>query len=131
MEDDPSLCLLLCELLRPEYEVEIVPDGEQAWESVRRPPPDLVLADVRLKHTDLDGGGLIQRLRSQERTAGLLIVLLTGCNKPETLARGFEAGADDFLLKPFRPPELLTRLRSHRRLIEMRRELVTRQCASA
>ena len=131
VEDEPSLCLLLDELLRPEYQVEVATDGQRAWESVQRQPPDLVLADVRLRHADLDGVGLTRRLRAQERTADLLIMLLTSCNKPETLKRGFEAGADDLLLKPFHPPELLTRLRSHRRLIALRRDLMARRRSAA
>ena len=128
MEDEPSLCVLLDELLRSEYRVTVVADGERAGESVQRQMPDLMLADVRLRHAGLNGMALTQRLRAQERTAGLLIVLLTGCNKPETLLRGFAAGADDFLLKPFRPQELLARLRAHRQLIAMRRDIAVRTC---
>ena len=103
VEDEPSLCALLDELLRSEYRVEVATDGEQAWESVQRRVPDLVLADVRLRHANLNGVDLTQRLRAAERTAGLLIVLLTSCNKPETLLRGFAAGADDFFAQAISP----------------------------
>ena len=124
VEDEPSLRQLLAELLRPEYELLVAPDGERAWELVMQSQPlDLVLSDVEMPV--LDGIELTRRLRAQAHTATVPIVLLSANNRLSTVLEGLEVGADDFLLKPFRPPELLARLRSRHRLCEMRRKAVT------
>ncbi len=119
-EDHPATRELLHELLSPEYEVEAVVDGAQAWAAARRQTPDLVLSDVMMP--GLDGIALTRRLRADPSTATVLVVLLTIVNSHEQLLQGLAAGVDDFLLKPFRPLELLARLRTHCQLIELRRE---------
>ncbi len=124
-EDDPSTRDLLCEILRVDYEVEAVATGAQAWEAAQRELPDLVLSDVLMP--GLDGIGLTRQLRAAERTSTLPIILLTGSNEKELMLSCLEAGADDCLLKPFSPPELLARLRCHRRLVVMRWEAAARQ----
>ncbi len=110
-EDNYALCVFLCELLEDEYDVEVATHGGQAWAAVQRELPDIVLADLVMP--ELDGIELTARLRADARTAALPILLLTACNDPETLRRILEGGADGFLLKPFRPLELLDRLRRH------------------
>ena len=117
-EDDLSTRHSLCEILRADYEVEAVANGEQAWEAAQRELPDLVLSDVLMP--GLDGIGLTRQLRAEERTRTLPIILLTASNEKATMLAGLEAGADDCLLKPFSAPELLARLRCHRRLVQMR-----------
>ena len=130
VEDEPSLRQLLFELLRSEYELLVAPDGERAWElAVQTPAPDLVLSDVEMP--GLNGIELTRRLRAQERTACMPILLFSANNRLSTVLAGLKAGADDFLLKPFRPPESLARLRSRHRLCEMRRRVITNQCGSA
>ncbi len=127
-EDEPSLRQLLVELLRAEYELLVAPDGERAWELVvQAPAPDLVLSDVEMP--GLNGIELTRRLRAQAHTATVPIVLFSANNRLSAVLAGLEAGADDFLLKPFRPAELLARLRSRHRLCEMRRKLMNQQHA--
>ena len=129
MEDEPSLRQLLTEILHPDYDLLVAPDGERAWElAVQEETPDLVLSDVEMP--GLGGIELTRRLRAMARTAMVPILLFSANNRLPTLLEGLEVGADDFLLKPFRPPELLARLRSRHRLCEMRREMVTRGCSS-
>lgn len=125
-EDDPATRELLREMLRSEYEVVPCPDGEQAWAAAQHEPPDLVLSDV-LMPGSLDGVSLVRRLRGDVRTASVPIILLTANTEQALRLQALEAGADDFLLKPFNSPELLTRLRTHRRLVELRREVTARQ----
>ena len=123
-EDELSLRQLLVEILRAEYELLVAPDGERAWElAVQGPAPDLMLSDVEMP--GLNGIELTRRLRAQAHTAMVPIVLLSANNRLSAVLAGLEAGADDFLLKPFRPPDLLARLRSRHRLCEMRRKVVT------
>lgn len=128
-EDEPTLRQLLIELLREDYELLVAPDGERAWEmAVQDIPPDIVLSDVEMP--GLSGIELTRRLRAQDRTASVPIVLFSANNRLPTLLEGLAVGADDYLLKPFRPAELLARLRSRYQLCAMRRELFARQHGS-
>ena len=90
--------------------------------------PDLVLSDVEMP--GLSGIELTRRLRALACTAAVPILLFSANNRLPTLLEGLEVGADDYLLKPFRPQELLARLRSRHQLCEMRREVTTRRCFS-
>ena len=114
VEDEHSYAAFLQELLAEEYTVEVTSNGEQAWAAVRGRLPDLILADVQMPL--LDGLGLTRRLRTDPRTAGVPIVLMTASNRPEMLLAGREVGMDDFLVKPFHPLKLLARLRCQRRM---------------
>ena len=111
VEDHFSLCAFLCELLEEDYDVEVATHGEQAWAATQREAFDLVLASVSLPV--LDGIDLTRRLRAEARTAKLPIILLTASSDERTLRRIKKGGADDFLLEPFRPSDLLECLRSH------------------
>lgn len=124
-EDDPSSLELLREILQFDYALEVATDGAQAWEAAQREPPDLVLSDVLMP--SLDGIELTRRLRDHARTATAVIILLTASSENEMLLAGLAAGADDYLTKPFGPPQLLARLRVHRQLIELRRNATLRQ----
>ena len=129
VEDGAYLRQLLGEILHPDYEVVLTVDGEQAWQRAQAEPFDLVLSDVEMPN--LDGIELTRRLRALARTASVPIFLLSANNKLATLLRGFEAGADDFVLKPFRLEELLTRVRCRHRLCEMRRRMLLQPLAGA
>lgn len=123
-EDDPALRQLLGEMLHDEYDLTVAPDGERAWEAARSAQFDLVISDVEMP--GLDGIELTRRLRAQFHTAAVPILLLSANNRPTIILQALEANADDFLLKPFRPQELLARTRHRLRLCEMRRELLAR-----
>jgi CheY-like chemotaxis protein len=97
-----------------------VPDGEAALAAVRRRPPDLVLADVMMPR--LDGFGLIQALRADERTRFIPVILLSARAGEESRIEGMEAGADDYLVKPFGARELLARVDAHLKMARLRRE---------
>ena len=113
-EDEPSTREFLHLILSPHYEVTVALDGAQAIESARREPPDLVLSNVVMP--GVDGVGLTRWLRANERTATVPIILLSADNQMDTLRNGLDAGADDFLLKPFRPHEVLACLDEHLKL---------------
>ena len=107
-EDEPSTREFLHEILMPHYEVTVALDGAQAIDVARHESPDLVLSNVVMP--GVDGIGLVRWLRANARTATVPIILLSADNQMDTLRHGLEAGADDFLLKPFRPDEVLARL---------------------
>ena len=110
-------------LVQAGYRVVAVADGEAAAEQVGCEMPDLVLSDVMMPR--LDGFGLVQRLRSQEDTAQLPIILLSARAGEENAIEGFESGADDYLVKPFAARELIARVEGVLRLAASRREVTT------
>jgi len=111
VDDEPANLALLRKLLtRHGYDVAEAPDGLSAITAVAEQQPDLVCLDVMMP--GLDGIEVCQRLRRQPEYAGLPILLLTALDRSEDKARGLEAGANDFLSKPFEEIELSARLRS-------------------
>ncbi|KYF71704.1 ATP-binding protein [Sorangium cellulosum] len=102
------------------WAVEAVSDGLAALESARASAPDLVLTDVMMPR--LDGFGLLRALRADERTRGVAVVMLSARAGEEERVDSLEAGADDFLVKPFSAKELLARVRIHVELARRRRE---------
>ncbi|WP_229210544.1 ATP-binding protein [Duganella sp. CF517] len=107
-------------LLEREYLVETCADGEAAMEAIVRDPPDLLLSDVMMPR--LDGFGLMRRIRAHPALAGLPIILLSARAGQEAKIEGLEAGADDYLVKPFSANELLARIRNHIELARERRQ---------
>lgn len=111
VDDEPANLALLNKLLRHQgYDVVEASDGPSALEAVERHRPDLLCLDVMMP--GIDGVEICQRLRRQPQHVGLPILLLTALNRAEDKARGLEAGANDFLSKPFDELELSARLRS-------------------
>ncbi len=127
VEDDEANRALLTRLLESEgYRVHTAADGEAGLRAVTAHRPDLVLLDVGLP--GLDGYELTRRLRLDPRHATLPILLLTGRTAQSDVVTGLNAGADDFITKPFAQPELIARIRSALRL---RRALVGMEAAHA
>jgi putative two-component system response regulator len=92
------------------YLVSTAEDGEQALAIVAEDPPDLILLDVMMPK--LDGFEVCRRLKSDERTILIPVVMVTALTATHERIKGIEVGADDFLSKPHNRLELLTRVRS-------------------
>jgi PAS domain S-box-containing protein len=107
-------------LLGARWNVESVSDGREALERALAHPPDLVLSDVMMP--ELDGFGLLQALRAEPRTRDIPIILLSARAGEEARVEGLEAGADDYLLKPFSARELTARVGGALELARVRRE---------
>ncbi|MDF5710110.1 MAG: ATP-binding protein [Nostoc sp. S4] len=112
-------------LLSQHYEVEAVPDGLAALDSVRRCLPDLVLTDVMMPL--LDGFGLLQALRAEPQTRKVPIILLSARAGEEARVGGLEAGADDYLIKPFSARELLVRVEAAIKMARLRQQTMERE----
>ena len=111
VDDEPANRALLSKLLKHHgYDVMEADDGPSALEAIAEYQPDLVCLDVMMPR--LDGIEVCQTLRRQPEHIGLPILLLTALNRPEDKVRGLEAGANDFLAKPFDESELSARVRS-------------------
>jgi signal transduction histidine kinase len=105
-------------LLESRYEVTSVSNGEEAVAAALAKRPDLVLADVMMPV--LDGFGLLKALRGHEQTKTVPIILLSARAGEESRVEGLDAGADDYLVKPFTARELLARVEAHLSLARMR-----------
>jgi two-component system response regulator MprA len=109
VDDDAPVRRMLERTLRAEgYEVRAAPDGGAALAAVERSVPDLVVLDVAM--AGLDGLAVARRLRA--RRLATPILLLTARDGIADRVAGLDAGADDYLLKPFAPEELLARVRA-------------------
>nr|WP_246513686.1 response regulator [Azospirillum picis] len=102
------------------YRVVAVGDGRAAVTAVRAVRPDLVLSDVMMPH--LDGFGVIDALRRDPDTRELPIILLSARAGEDSAIDGFQAGADDYVAKPFSARELIARVEGTLRLARLRRE---------
>jgi signal transduction histidine kinase/BarA-like signal transduction histidine kinase len=109
-DDNADLRDYLSRLLSTRYEVEAVPDGEAALEAARAIRPDLVLTDVMMPK--LDGFGLLRELRADAETAAIPVLMLSARAGEGARVDGLDAGADDYLIKPFSARELLARVSS-------------------
>ncbi|WP_431266565.1 ATP-binding protein [Roseateles chitinivorans] len=115
-DDNADMRAYLRDLLSPYYAVELAADGLQALEAARRDPPDLLLSDVMMPR--LDGLALLAAIRVDPRLGGVPVVLLSARAGEEARIEGLDAGADDYMIKPFSSRELLARLGA---LLELRR----------
>jgi len=124
-DDNADMRKYLRHLLDGPYEVHTVSDGQQALETTRLLRPALVLADVMMPR--LDGFGLLRAVRDDAALAGTPIILLSARAGEESRVEGLQAGADDYLVKPFAARELTARVEGHLKLARLRRETAERE----
>jgi serine phosphatase RsbU (regulator of sigma subunit)/CheY-like chemotaxis protein len=110
-DDNADMRAHLRRTLSPYWSVRLASDGDTALRMARTDPPDIVLTDAMMPV--LDGFGLIQALRSDPATRELPIIMLSARAGQESTVEGLEAGADDYLVKPFTAAELVARVRTH------------------
>jgi diguanylate cyclase (GGDEF)-like protein len=122
VDDDRDICRYVeVNLTLEGYEVHVEHDGESAVATAQKLQPDLVLLDVMMP--GLDGYQVCTRLRADPRTANASIIMLTAKSLSADKVMGLTAGADDYIAKPFDPPELVARVSSVLRRNRQMREI--------
>jgi signal transduction histidine kinase len=124
VDDNADMREYLASMLAPRWTVETAVDGEAALTSIRERRPDVVLTDVMMPN--LDGFGLVARLRADEATVDLPVIVLSARAGEESRIEGLLVGADDYLVKPFSARELIARVEVHVSLAHLRRRLLER-----
>ena len=122
-DDRVSLRLLEAHLSAWGYEVVSARDGSEAWRMLQSAdPPRLAILDWMMP--GMDGTDICREVRLADREPYTYIILLTALSGEENLCAGMDAGADDYLTKPFRVNELRARLRAGRRIVDLHDELI-------
>jgi PAS domain S-box-containing protein len=118
-DDNADMRRYVTDLLAGEYAIATAADGAIALECAVADPPDLILTDVMMPN--LDGFGLLKALRADPATMAIPVVMLSARAGEDGTVEGLEAGADDYLVKPFAARELLARVRANLELDRVRR----------
>jgi signal transduction histidine kinase/DNA-binding response OmpR family regulator len=118
-DDNADMRDYVAGLLTERYSVRTAVDGVTALEQARAEPPDLVLTDVMMPR--LDGFGLLLALRADPATVDVPVVMLSARAGEDGVVEGLQAGADDYLIKPFSARELLARVHTNLELERTRR----------
>jgi len=125
-EDDVTSRTVLAGVLRKEgHEVVTAVNGAEAWEALRQPDaPMLVILDWMMP--EMDGPEVVRRVRAQEGAQPPYIIMLTAKGEKVDVIAGLDAGANDYLAKPFDPGELRARVAVGRRMVEMQDALASK-----
>lgn len=117
VDDEIHLRKLLTEFLRDDFRVSVAGNGKEAHQLAMELKPDLILMDIKMP--ELDGYGACALLRKNEETKHIPILFLTAFNNVDYRVKAFDIGADDFISKPFKVEEVISRLKSkYRRSLE-------------
>jgi len=108
------------------YEVVSVPGGNEAWEILQqKDAPNLIILDWMMP--GMDGVEICRRLKQIETKTPSYIILLTSLDNEEDIVAGLDAGADDYIIKPFKSSELRSRINVGRRMIELQARLIEKE----
>jgi signal transduction histidine kinase len=124
-DDNADMRGYVYRLLAPQFDVEAVSNGRQALDHALQSPPDLILSDIMMP--GLDGFALLKALRANPATSTLPVILLSARAGEESRVEGIEAGADDYLVKPFTARELLARVTTHLEMSRLRSQAAERE----
>lgn len=118
--DDIPLNLMLVQKMlgRFNFEMRTASGGQQALDAVEEKKPDLILLDLMMP--GIDGFEVLRRLRENPETADIQVVILSALNSNEDVVKGFNAGANDFIMKPIIMEKLLTCVVNQLTIVEKR-----------
>jgi len=124
--DDDTISRKLLENVLPKwgYSVEFAKDGVEAWERIQHPEaPNLIISDWMMP--EMDGIELCRKIRLMKRSGYIYFIILTSKGSKEDVVKGLDAGADDFLVKPFDYEELKYRIKIGERIIDLEQRITT------
>lgn len=128
-DDEPDLRTYIAQVLSEQYRVVACANGQIALQEALKRLPDLVVTDMSMP--EMTGRELCQALRSEATTAHIPVILLTAHQALNTKLEVYEAGASDYLIKPFHAKELLARAKTHVTLQQVQRALSARERLAA
>ncbi len=124
VDDNPENLRLLGAILEQEgYSIALAVNGAEALQFVQSEKPDLILLDIMMPGDD--GYTVCKKLKERQDTKMIPVIFLTARTETNDVVRGFEAGAVDYVTKPFSSAELLARVRTHLELKRAREEIKT------
>ena len=123
-DDNADMRQYLVRLLSERYFTEAVGDGEACLAAARQQIPGLILTDVMMPR--LDGLGLLSAIRADPHLSGIPVIMLSARAGEESRVEGMEAGADDYLVKPFSAKEVMARIEAHLNIARVRSEAATK-----
>jgi diguanylate cyclase (GGDEF)-like protein len=122
-DDRTSRSILTAVLKKWGYDPVVAADGAAAWEILRRPDaPRLVLLDWNMP--EMDGLEVCRRVRKEESSNPAYVIMLTGKGEKSDIVQGLDAGANDYICKPYDNDELMARIRVGKRMVELQAALV-------
>lgn len=112
VDDDPQSLMMLRQILKNEpLQLDLASSGPEALEAVKKETPDLILLDIMMP--GMDGLEVCRQLKANETTRYVPVIFLTALRNAEEMVKGFEAGAVDYITKPFNKLELKARVKKH------------------
>lgn len=122
VDDTPANITILVDLLKADFDLKVATRGAQALQICAKVPHlDLILLDVMMP--EMDGYEVCETLRATPATRDIPVIFLTAKTELDDIVHGFEIGANDYVTKPFRPAELLARVRTHLMVRAQQREI--------
>jgi len=121
VDDEPTNINIVAELLYNSYKIKIATDGKTALKMIEKSKPDLILLDISMP--EMSGYDVADRLKSSSETKNIPFIFLTAKNDPQSVVKGFNKGALDYISKPFSKEELQARVETHLKLYELKNSL--------
>lgn len=112
VDDDPdNLDILVCSISDEDYNITTFTDSRLCLEAIEKAPPDLIISDVNMPH--LNGFELCKSIRANPPTDSTPFIFLSALDDVQSIMKGYDAGGMDYLTKPYRPHELITKINQH------------------
>jgi PleD family two-component response regulator len=111
VDDAETILMMERMILGKSYEVITAKDGDQALAAAKTEKPDLIILDIVMPN--MDGFEVCRRIRSEESTKSIPVIMVTTKGDSRSVEKGFESGCNDYVTKPINNAELLSKVRSH------------------
>ena len=121
VDDDPAVRDIICAMLDPDYPVEAFESAEACQAALTDTLPDLLLLDINLP--GMNGYTFCQQIKSDGRLRKMPVIFVSGHDSPEERIAGYDAGGEDFIVKPFEPEELLRKVKVAQQIVQNQRTL--------